>query len=98
MKKIFSFLFVLFLFVGCSSNETYIYSKREDSLEKIAKRNFERVQIKYKNEAAYQADIIKWNPDIEVWQEMKKGQIIYIEYPYGEYVGEGAMPDKNVIK
>lgn len=98
MKKIFSFLVMLFLFVGCSSNETYIYSKREDSLEKIAKRNFERVKIKYRDEAAYQADIIKWNPDIQVWQDMKKGQVIYIEYPYAEYVGQGYMPDKSAVE
>ena len=84
-------------FFGCASNEVYIYSKKEDSLEKIANRNFERVKIKYKNEAAYQADIIKWNPDISSWQEMKKNQIIYVEYPYGEYVGQGAMPDKSEI-
>lgn len=98
MKKFFSLLVVLFLFVGCSSNETYIYSKKEDSLERIAERNFERVSLKYRSATDYQKDIIKWNPDIQVWHDMKKGQVIYIEYPYGEYVGEGAMPDKNAIE
>lgn len=99
MKKM-SLVFALLVgVVSCSSTENYIYSKRDDSLEQIAHRNFIRVRTKYKDEEAYKKDLVKWNEDITSWQSMEKGQIIYIEYPYGEYVGsDGIAPDKASIE
>lgn len=99
MKKIILILVILFGLFSCASNENYIYSKREDSLDAIAHRNFKRVKNKYRNEEAYKKDLIKWNADITSWQNMDKNKIIYVEYPYGEYVGsDGIAPDKESIK
>lgn len=57
-----------------------------DTLESIATRNLDRVWMKYTNSAEYSKDIIKWNPQIQDWNNLKKNQVIYVDYPYTHFM------------
>lgn len=82
-----SFL-ILFFF---SVNIAYAYVSDKigsgDTIETIAKRNIDRVRIKYgKRYKDYEEDIKKWNPKITDWKHPPENQLIYVDYPYNHYV------------
>lgn len=83
-------LFVIFFsfFYSCTTRayETD-YIKKDDNIETIAKRNFNKVSLKYGgNFQDYEEDIKKWNPKITNWKNPPVNQYIYVDYPYAHYV------------
>lgn len=61
--------------------------KSGDDLEKIAKRNLDRVGIKYGEDLKiYAEDIKKWNPNITDWSNPPKNDQIYVDFPYAPHL------------
>lgn len=60
--------------------------KSGDTAVSIAKRNINRVWMKYGNNYSdYAKDIKKWNPEISDWEHPPKNQLIYVDYPYAPH-------------
>jgi hypothetical protein len=61
--------------------------KKGDNLESIAKRNLEKVNIKYAGDLKrYEEDLKKWNADVTDWNGLKKNDQVYVDYPYASHV------------
>jgi hypothetical protein len=41
--------------------------------------------MRYTDPAEYSKDIIKWNPQVQDWNNLKTNQIIYVDYPYTHF-------------
>lgn len=82
------FIYIFTLF--CISNFVQAYvidsTKKGDTIQSVAQRNFEKVQIKYSGIKDYEDDIKKWNPSIRDWNHLPKNQNLYVDYPYDHYV------------
>jgi hypothetical protein len=85
LKKI---LFVFFIF-SYNFAHAYVTDKINsgDTLETIARRNIDKVRIKYGTRLNdYEKDLKKWNPLITDWENPPKNQLIYVDYPYAHYL------------
>jgi hypothetical protein len=91
------------LLVSLVTNIAYAYEVDKvssgDTLESIATRNIDRVWMRYSDPAEYTKDIIKWNPQVQDWNNLKKNQIIYVDYPYTHFTtGSTWAPDLEVFE
>jgi hypothetical protein len=92
---------ILILLVSLITPTVYSYEVDKvssgDTLEIIASRNLDRVWLRYVDPAEYSKDIVKWNPQIQDWNNLKKNQVIYVDYPYSPFTtGSTWAPDLQV--
>lgn len=82
------FIVTLVLFNVCYANAYDTYAIKEgDTGESIARRNIEKVRMKYgERYHEYEEDIKKWNPLIIDWKHPPRDQLIYVDYPYDHYL------------
>ncbi len=81
-------LFFILLLLSVNIAHAYVSDKviNGDTIESIARRNIDRVRIKYgESYKKYEEDIKKWNPQITDWKHPPKNQLIYVDYPYDVY-------------
>ncbi|MCK6594214.1 MAG: LysM peptidoglycan-binding domain-containing protein, partial [Bacteriovoracaceae bacterium] len=81
------FLLILFFFsFGVIAREIDKVNKG-DTIETIAKRNLPLVRVSHgKDVVGYAEDIKKWNPNIKDWKNPPTNQLLYVNYPYPEYI------------
>lgn len=80
--KFFIILFFFFFIKPLYAYQTD-HVKVGDTLQSIAKRNFQQVKIKYGDRIHdYEEDLKKWNPKITDWNKLQKSQLLYVDYPY----------------
>jgi hypothetical protein len=92
--------FILLISIVTNITSAYEVDKVSsgDTLESIATRNIDRVWMRYTGPAEYAKDIIKWNPHVQDWNNLKKNQTIYVDYPYTHFTtGSTWAPDLEVL-
>lgn len=74
--------------------------RKYDTIKSIAKRNIDRVRIKYgKNYKEYEKDIEEWNSKITDWQHPPVDQLIYVDYPYDHFLqGSRLVPSLGMYE
>lgn len=93
------YLIILFTPGGAVAAREISYRiKYGDTIQSIARENFENVKIKYKNNLdGYISDIKNWNPLVRNWDSLKRGEYIYIDYPYPSFIS-GSTWTPNIVE
>lgn len=69
------------------------YAKFEDNLDTIAERYLPTVAQKYGTRIAdYKLDLVKWNPQILNWRNIKVATPLYVDFPYPVHISVDYAP------